>query len=195
MGYSVMFYAVDIPKLQATFGSNDERLLNEVMEARQADLDENDDFFEDYELAIDSRTALRELFNGNISEDDESAAALYGYVLKILCEHVGEFAGSDIYNTRILPFDSKLLSNGPPIPIPNSPDFPEIGHLTVEGIKAEQLAAANHISPSAPEFFDNMKEYTHHSLEADELMEELNAYQEILSDLADSGVGTVAFRH
>ena len=196
MSYSVMFYAVDVPKLQAIYGSKNEALLKEVIDARSADLDDNDAFFEDYGLPVDSRSAIRQIFEGTVPQDDLSVAAMYGYVLKILCEHLGEFAGGDIYSTRILPFDSKLMANGPPIPIPDDPgDFPEIGYLTKEGILAEKEAAANALPPSSPNFYDNMREFTHHALDEDELLEELEAYQDVLAELAETGLGTVAFRH
>lgn len=196
MSYSVMFYAVDVPKLQAIYGSNDKALLEDILKAQSEELDDNDDFFEDYDLEIDSRSALRNIFEGTVSREDLSTAAMYGYVLKILCEHLGEFAGSDLYSTRILPIESKLMANGPPIPIPDDTgDFPEIGFLTKEEIQAERKAAADPLSVSSPQFFENMKKHTHHVLTADELMEELGAYRDILDELADRGLGTVAFRH
>lgn len=196
MSYSVMFYAVDVPKLQAVYGSNDERLLKQVLKARSEDLDENDEFFEDYEVEVDSRTALRRIFSGEAPQGDRSVAAMYGYVLKILCEHLGQFVGGDLYSTRILPIESKLMENGPPIPIPVDPgDFPEIGHLTKEGILAEREAAAHPLPASSPHFFDNMKQHTHHALDADELLEEVETYWQVLDDLARRGLGTVAFRH
>lgn len=196
MSYSVMFYSVDIPKLQAIFGSNDDQLLQAVLDAQGDDLDDNDEFFEDYELDIDSRTIMRNIFAGNVPTDDTSVAAMYGYVLKILCEHIGEFVGGDIYSTQILPMDSKLMSNGPPIPIPNDPsDFPEIGFLTAEGVVAKHDAAQNSLSPDDTGFFDNMRKFTHHELDAEELTEEIEAYQEVLKELAERGAGTVAFRH
>ena len=194
MSYSVMFYAVDVPRLQSIYGSNDEALLNEVLEQQSQELDENDAFFEGYKLEIDSRSALRRIFAGTVPREDQSLAAMYGYVLKILCEHLGEFAGGDIYSTRILPMDSKLMANGPPIPIPHDVG-PEIGYLTKAGIEAERKAAANPLSPESPDFFKNMKENTYHVLDAEELMGELDVYRDILDVLSDLGVGTVAFRH
>jgi hypothetical protein len=191
-----MFYSVDITKLQSIFGSNDDALLKAVLDGKADDLDDNDGFFEGYDLTIDSRTAMRNIFAGNVPSNDTSVAAMYGYVLKILCDHIGDFAGGDIYSTQILPMDSKLMSNGPPIPIPNDPgDFPEIGFLTAEGVVAELDAALNAIPPDAPGFFDNMREYTHHELDEEELTEEIEAYKEVLGELVDQGKGTVAFRH
>jgi hypothetical protein len=195
MSYSVMFYAVDVPKLQAIYGSRDEALLKKVLKAQAEQLNDNDAFFEDYDLEIDSRTALRQIFEGAVPQTNGAAGAMYGYVLKILCEHLGKFAGGDIYSTRILPIDSRLMANGPPIPIPIPEDFPEIGYLTREGIQAERAAAAHPLPPSSPHFFDNMKEYTHHEMDEDELLEELEAYRQVLDELAARGTGTVAFRH
>ena len=191
-----MFYSVDIAKLQSIFGSNDHTLLQAVLDENADDLDDNDGFFEGDGLAIDSRTAMRNIFAGNVPTNDPSVAAMYGYVLKILCDHIGEFAGGDIYSTQILPMDSKLMSNGPPIPIPVDPgDFPEIGFLTAEGIVAEHDAALNALPADAPGFFANMREYTHHELDEEELAEEIEAYQEILGELVNDGKGVVAFRH
>lgn len=196
MSYSVMFYAVDVPKLQSLYGSNDTAVLEDVLNAQAEALDDNDAFFEGYDLPIDSRTALRQIFAGEVPQEDLSAAAMYGYVLKILCEYLGEFAGGDIYSTQILPIESKLMSNGVPIPIPNDPgDFPEIGFLTKEEIKVEQKAAANPLPTSSPQFFNNMQQHTHHVLDEEELLDELEAYQDVLQELANRGLGTVAFRH
>lgn len=196
MSYSVVFYSVDVPRLQAIYGSNDETLLNELLESQAEALDDNDAFFEGYELDIDSRTALRNIFAGTVSQDDQSLAAMYGYVLKILCEHLGEFAGGDLYNVRILPIESKLMQNGPPLPIPDDPaDFPEIGFLTAEEVESEKAAAANPLPSSSPHFYDKMREFTHHELDEEELLEELEAYQDVLEELSQGGRGTVAFRH
>lgn len=190
-----MFYAVDVPKLQSLYGSNDEGLLDAVLQQQAEELDENDEFFDGYELPIDSRTAMKQIFAGTVPPD-KSLAAMYGYVLKTLCEHLGEFVGGDLYNTRILPIQTKLMENGPPIPIPDDPgNFPEIGYLTHEGLQTELEAAANPLPSSSPDFFKNMQQYTHHSLSEEELLEELDCYQEILNDLIATGLGVVAFRH
>lgn len=196
MSYSVMFYSVDVPRLQAIYGSNDEALLNEVLASQANELDGNDEFFEDYGFDIDSRTALKNIFAGTVSQDDRSLAAMYGYVLKILCEHLGEYADSELYDVRILPIESKLMDNGPPLPIPDDPaDFPEIGHLTAEEVQTEKAAAAHPLPAASPQFFEKMHEFTHHELDEDELLEELEAYQEVLEELSAKGLGTVAFRH
>lgn len=195
MSYSVMFYAVDVPKLQAVYGSNDQALLDEVLTSRKEGIEENDEFFADYELEVTTSGALRNIIAGNVDVQDRQSGALYGYTLKMLCEHMGEFVGGDIYNTRILPITSKLMDNGSPIAIPEPEDFPEIGHLTKEGLVLELEAARNPLPSSSPNFFDNMHQFTHHSLSEDELMEELEYYQETLEDLIERGLGTIAFRH
>lgn len=195
MSYSVMFYAVDVPKLQAIYGSNDQALLDEILASRKEDVEENDEFFEDYELEVTTVGALHNIIAGNVDVQDRRSGALYGYTLKMLCEHIGEFAAGDIYNTRILPMNTNLLANGVPIPIPESEDFPEVGYLTKEGLVAELEAANNPLPHSSPNFFDNMRQFTHHSLSEDELLEELDYYKEVLEDLIERGLGTVAFRH
>jgi len=195
MSYSVMFYAVDVPKLQAVFGSNDQALLQEVMASQWEEIEENDEFAEDQELPLTTARAMQNIFAGTVDTSDRRLGGLYGYTLKMLCQHMGEFAAGDIYNTRILPFESKLLSNGVPIPIPEPEDFPEVGYLTQQGLVEELEAARNPLPTSSPHFFDNMHQFTHHSLSEDELLEELEYYQEVLEVLIARGLGTVAFRH
>lgn len=196
MSYSVMFYSVDVAKIQKLFGSADKASLDEILRKAAEELDENDEFFADYDLPIDSRTALRNLVAGEVPLEDRSLAAMYGYVLKIVCETLGEFVGSDVYHTNILPIETRLLTTGPPVPIPVDPgDFPEIGYLTAAEVERELQAARNPLPVDSPHFFDRMREYTHHELDQDELLDELEAYQEILDDLVGRGLGVIAFRH
>ena len=118
--------------------------------------------------------------------------------LRTLTEkELSNVAGGDTPTRPCASYETfQSIFGNPPIPIPDDPgDFPEIGYLTREGIELERQAAAKPLPASSPHFFDNMKQFTHHELDADELMEDIEAYREVLDELASRGTGTVAFRH
>jgi hypothetical protein len=138
MSYQHMFYGLDLDRLRSIYGSKDEAFVAEFLNAKADDLAGNDEFFGEMGDGFPtSETAVREIVAGDIPQR-EGAEAVYGYVLKILCEHLGQPIGDDVAAIRDHPYKSQLVANGPPIPIPiNLADFPEIGHLALADIPAE----------------------------------------------------------
>ena len=180
MGYLHMFYGVDLERLKGIYGAKDEDFLSEMLDAQGEELEGNDEFFEseiedgDYP---DSEAALREIVAGHVTH--KGAEAVYGYVLKIICEQIGEAIGDDVAAVRDHPYDSQLLSSGPPIPIPyDESDFPEIGFLAHADIPAEIERIDNAPTP------DN-----------EELAEDVDAYRATLEEALAKGVSIVSFRH
>ena len=136
-----MFYGVDLDKLKAIYGSKDESFLAEVIRAHAQDIKENDEWFED-EIKEDgfppTKQALREIVLGTFGTY-EGGEAMYGYALKIICEHIGHRVGADdVAEVAAHPYESQLVTSRPPIPIPyDESDFPEIGFLSLAQIPEE----------------------------------------------------------
>src|SRR5438067_1648657 len=120
MSYCHMFYGLNLEKLRSLYGSKDNGFASEVLAARAQDIKDNDEFFEE-EIEDgnfpDSKKALREIIAGVITPS-QGAEGMFGYVLKILCEHIGERIGKDVACVEDHRFASQLVASGPPIPIP-----------------------------------------------------------------------------
>lgn len=196
-----MFYALDVSRLKAIYGSDNQALVDEVLSARAEDIQNNDSFFdrEDGD-GLDSATALREIVSGKITPRD-GAEAMYGYVLKILCEHLGEHIGEDVACVRDHPYSSQLVSAGPPIPIPYDPgDFPEIGYLSVDDIPAE-IQRINAAPKKAKVSLKLLllswmtKGLIGRQMNDEEVKEDMDAYRNTLEAARNKGLGVVSFRH
>lgn len=208
MSYAHMTYGVDLGRLKALWGSKDEALLEEILDAQADELDSNDEFFEDMRdddedeededeggdeggAFPDSRTALREIVAGSIAER-EGAEAVYGYVLKILCEHLGEFLDGDIAEISQHPYESRMISNGSPLPIPiDHGDFPEVYHLPLEQIPEEIRRIDEAIAAGAKPRPD----VTWKAMDSDELIEDMQVYRDVLVQAQTCGLSLVSFRH
>jgi hypothetical protein len=203
MSYCHMFYGLDLHRLQSLYASGDEAFVAEVLAARAEELADNDGFFDepsDEANFPSSEMALRQIVAGSIP-NYEGAEAMYGYVLKILCEHLGESIGDDVAAVREHPYKSKLLTSGPPIPIPVDPgDFPEIGYLALEDIDGE-IARLDAKPPRARwslrrwlvrKLTGGMmgRQWTDADVAAD-----MAAYRETLVEAKDKGLSIVSFRH
>src|SRR4029079_4918799 len=82
--------------------------------------------------------ALRQIIAGKIKGPDW-AGFQYGYVLELLCEHLGQILPNDDVIAFIsdLEIPTALHESGPPIPIPTPRDFPSIGYLTAGQVREE----------------------------------------------------------
>ncbi|PHS18437.1 MAG: hypothetical protein COA78_02090 [Blastopirellula sp.] len=202
MGYMHMFYGVDLDRVQALFGSNDEAFVEDFLKAQAEELEDNDAFFEDEIEEGDcpsSETALREIVAGKILH--EGSPAMYGYVLKIICEHLGESIMYDVYAVSDHPYKSQLASSGPPIAIPDDPaDFPDIGHLSIKDIPAELQridAAPQKAKKSLVLSLINWasKGMIARQMDDDEAIEDMNAYRDTLKEAQSKNLSLVSFRH
>lgn len=202
MGYCHMFYGVDLKRIQALFGSNDTAYVDELIAGMGDELKGNDAFFAD---AIDEGTcpaseqALRHIVAGTIT--GANAEAMYGYVLKIICEREGEMLNGEVYAIRDHPYASKLVASGPPIPIPDDAgDFPEIGYLALEDIdgeieridKAPQRARRSLALTVLKWATRGMLRL---QMSDEEAVEDMAAYRESLIEAKKKGYSIVAFRH
>jgi hypothetical protein len=202
MGYMHMFYGLDLERLKALFGSNDQGFVAEVLSVRRQDFESNDDFFgvgTGEGGYPSSETALREMVGGTVTHPH--AEALYGYVLKIICEHLGRRIGEDVYAIRDHPYQSQLLHSGPPIRIPyDESDFPEIGYLALADIPAEiaRLDAAPRKARKSLRFmllgllFKGLARFQPSD---EEVADDMAAYRATLVAALESQVSIVSFRH
>jgi hypothetical protein len=198
-----MFFGLDLAKLQSIFGSNDQLLLEEILKAKAEELDDNDAFF-DYAIedksSPDSRTALREIFAGSLGQYS-NAAAMFGYVLKIICSHLGESIGEDVAAVRDHRYSSQLVASGPPLPIPyDRSDFPEIGFLSLADIPKEIAridAAPKKAKRSLALTLINLltRGMIGRQMSDEETAEDMAAYRNTLEEALSKGVSVVSFRH
>jgi hypothetical protein len=210
MGYSHMFFAVDVAKLKGLYGSKNDALLEEVLESQAEEIEDNDGFFED-EIedgdSPDTATALRDIFHGNPQRDAEGA--MYGYALKIICMHIGQpiYGGEEnVADVSAHPYDSLLMKSGIPIPIPEPSDFPVIGYLDFNQLDQEiALAKADHkkaASDSAEAMsairglLDGMGLGTRPGgINPEVIQQDIDTYVETLESAKKLGKGIVSFRH
>lgn len=203
MSYSHVFYGLNLNKLQSIYGSKDDTLVAEVSQAQAAKLKDNDGFFEDQIEQGNfptSETALREIVAGSFGQY-EHAEAMYGYVLKILCEHFGTPFGQDVAAVGDHSYKSQLVASGPPIPIPHDKsDFPEIGFLSLAEIPKEIKRIE-----AAPKRAKRLLVRTllhwltrgmiRPQMSNKEAVEDMNAYRKTLKEALDRKFSVVSFRH
>jgi hypothetical protein len=210
MGYSHMFFAVDVAELKGLYGSKNDALLNEVLNSQTEEIEDNDAFFED-EIADgelpDTATAVREIFHGTPRSDVDGA--IYGYALKIICQHIGQavWGGENgVANVADHPYDSLLVKSGLPIPIPEPGDFPVIGYLDFDQLDQELiLAKADHkkVASDSAEAMSAIRGLMNAMglgirsgrINAQDIQEDIDAYIETLESAKKLGKGLVSFRH
>ncbi len=199
MSYQHMFYGVDIDRLKKLYGSGDEAFATDLLRTQAEAIADNDGFFEDYDGVPSSDTALRDILAGNTNR--EGSEAMYGYVLKIICEHIGQPIGQDVAAVRDHPYKSQLEASGPPIPIPYTrADFPEIGYLSLADIPAEIKRIE-----AAPRKAKKSLLLTLLSLVSGgvigrqmsdaETAEDMEAYRATLQEALEKNLSVVSFRH
>ena len=205
MGYSHNFFALDVGKLKGIFGSKNDELMNQILKEQQEDINDNDAFFED-EIELgevpNTSTAIRQIFDGNPQMDAEGA--IYGYALKIICQHLGEPVWGGEYGVADVtdhPYKSNLLKSGIPIPIPEPSDFPMIGHLSLDQIDDEiELATGKHekTASDSAEALSALRSafgLRRGEINAEEIQEDIDAYVETLQKAKQLAMGLVSFRH
>ncbi len=187
MGYSHMFYAVDLDRLRAVSGSKDLELFEQIRR--------KSDSLEDDEL-----DALRRIVMGECLSDPDTEHC-YGYALKAICEYLGERIGSDVAVVRDHPYRSQLVANGAPVEIPYTRrDFPQIGYLAYADL-AKEYKLATETKPRAKwtlgGFF--LRKISGGILgrepNAEEIAEDMRAYAETLKECIDRKRSLISFRH
>lgn len=187
MGYSHMFYGVDLDRLRAVPGSEDRTLYQKIAKDEDS-------------LEEDERDALKRIIKGNC-QHKEGTKHLYGYALKAICEEIGEMVGEDVYAIRDHPYKSQLIANGPPIDIPyDGTDFPEIGYLDQSELAAEYRLATE-TKPKAKRTLVGflLRRLSGgaigREMDAEDVAEDMEAYAATLKECMDKNVSLVSFRH
>ena len=210
MGYSHMFYALDVSELQKIYGSKNEKLLSKILAEQAEEIEDNDAFFED-EIADgdlpDTSTAIRQIFDGNPNMDVDGA--IYGYALKIICEHLGEMVWGGEHGVADVtdhPYESMLAKSGIPMKLPAPNDFPMIGYLAFDNIDAEiALATGEHanVASDSAQQKSELRSIANSvglglrraQINAEDIKEDIEAYVETLENAKKLGKGVVSFRH
>lgn len=203
MGYQHAFYGIDLARLQALFGCRDQAVEEELLTKQAEELASINALFEQEPGSDEMPTAenaVREILSGEVGEYTH-AAAVFGYVLKVLCEHFGQPLGADVACVRDQPFSSQLVASGPPLPIPyDRSDFPEIGFLAVADIPAE-LARLDRAPRRAKRSF--VVSLIHwlsggvigRQMSDEETIEDMDAYRATLQESLERRLSLVSFRH
>ena len=204
MSYGHMFYGVDLDKLKAIYGSKDENLLTEMLRAQAQAIKGNDECFEDEikdEGFPPTKQALREIVLGAFGTY-EGGEAMYGYALKIICEHIGHRVGADdVANVADHPYESQLVASGPPVPIPyDETDFPEIGFLSLGQVPEElnridtaPKTTRRGVIPAALSLLTGGR--AGRQMTADELAQDVAAYRRTLTEALEKKLAVISFRH
>lgn len=176
MSYSHSFFAVDLEQIQALYGSGNSKPIAKLITHRPK-----------------LRPFLESIVSGEIDANADPAG--YGYALKELCESLGEQIGDEVADVRDHPYDSKLASSGPPLPIPYDPsDFPQIGFLRVSEIEEE----INRID-AAPAITGKRKIPGRRrgpaAQMAGAIADDVSSYRETLEEALQMGLAIVSFRH
>jgi len=166
MGYIVTAIAVELSKVSDALSSKDKQLVGALVQKFEDEFEQFDEMAADVaddeegEEPLRMRDALTQMVMGQ--EYSENFGFIYGYALEFLCRHFGEFlpnrewsampSGSDWAETvdeglnaagvaeSVLRVGMHLMNRGAPIAIPDIDDFPAIGYLRLDEIKAAKTA-------------------------------------------------------
>jgi hypothetical protein len=152
MSYGLMLYAVELDKVRAAVGSDDEKLRRSIGGRFKRDIAAADSWFSS---AIEGGCppryeALRHLIHG--APRVEGYAFQYAYAFKLLVEHYGRFLDNDgfmpIGFDYLEQVNAQLRALGvsaidveslayfhPPVELPIPGDFPGVGYLELETLR------------------------------------------------------------
>jgi len=153
VSYGVVAYATDIDRIRRFVGSADEEVLAASrLRLRTASLA---DLLDDYGSGAPSpEDVLAQLINGGPYDDRIGFA--YAYALEALIETYGAMLDNSAWYPAPLEWAKaveqqferlgasvpveRLVWGGSPVPLPRADDFPTIGHLEAEEVRALDLA-------------------------------------------------------
>lgn len=187
MGYSHMFYGVDLERLRSIPGSKDEALYEQIATTSDS-------------LGEEEQDALKRIIMGDCRKEPRTEY-LYGYALKAICEHIGEMVGDEVAAIRDHPYKSKLIANGPPIPIPyTGSDFPEIGYLDKAELAAEYRLATETKPKAKRTLLGFLLRKASggvigREMNAEDVAADMEAYAATLQECMDKQCSLVSFRH
>jgi hypothetical protein len=184
MSMGMQVYLVDEAQVKAVPGSNDAALLDELLD-REGQGESLEWLDEELEHAIEDECpgfthadALRDLFAGRVTRPE--AGFVYAYAFGHVCSALGEWVHNAFHrcNPEALQQLDKLFSahgvglrfNGglvddPPVPLPDAPDGPWLGHWPGAAVVAAapafraMRAAGPHGEPWFEELLTEVEEW------------------------------------
>ena len=136
MGYATHIYAVQLDRVRAVFGSDDDGLFRRI-QRRNAQVWRHNGRVNADAIArgepSDAR-ALREVIAGRVTRPEY--APIYGRALRAICSDLGTRLG-ELPDIRLLQLGSPLERFRLPVPLPPWDDLPIVSYLSEE----EEVAA------------------------------------------------------
>lgn len=174
MGYSTLFYAVDLSQLSNAIGSGEQTYVQEFAKRYPDEFEEDGD---------EDSPALRDVFAQLIAGDLEPTehGHQYGYALEVLCRIIGTPLPDEdaIGQLGPLELNSPLETLKHPVDIAKEVDqFPRISFLDVGEVKAER---------------DRLLTMDLSFPESDDIEEARMAYGECVRHATDAGQSIVTF--
>ncbi len=176
MSYGIMPFTVQLALVERAFGSQDAALVSAIAD-EFADLFEQDRFDADDEDELTLELALHEIVEGKPLR--EGYGSKYGYVLKMLCWHLGKHLPNAHFSSmdsdwadevdrglsragvppETLALSWHLIYRGSPVAIPEPDDFPAIGYLrAVEVTPALRALESANLAALEPEVREAVRE-------------------------------------
>ena len=137
MSYHVQTYLTNAADIRRVFGSKDIALYEKLADAFAAQFDEQNDYFSrDLPENVTYQSLLIDIIYGELRFPD--LAFVYGYIYEMLCGYYGEliYAPGGEFLTDY--FWAIRRTPKAFIPIPFSPDFPDIYSIERANLEAEK---------------------------------------------------------
>lgn len=170
MSYALSAYLMS-ERDARVFGCKDFGLCDEVVDVMSERFDECDEMLDfDDETPISHRDALREIFAGTITRPEY--AGVYGWAYEIYCSSMGERLNANPFSpchyewyerldefssSHNIPLSFRDLIHERPIAIPESDDWPCVGHWPRATIVAARRPLKSLRSSSDPDIADALR--------------------------------------
>jgi hypothetical protein len=137
MGYSTFAYGMDVERLASAKGSGNQELLSQIERDFAAELATISRDFRDSPIMAEA--ALREIVSGQVTHSREDAAAIYLYVVELMCRAFGRMLdGSEsIRYLEDLEWEIEERKLNAWLGLPSPLGFPDVSYWTPEQVRAE----------------------------------------------------------
>jgi hypothetical protein len=160
--YCTRICAVDINRIRAAFGSNDQGMPEAIAERYANDILLTDEWFslEIRHGAPTGREALAQIIAGKIG-GPEWAEVQYGFATELLCKYWGHWLGQTNSMGYLVDSDipTRLIECGPFLPIPRPYFFPNFLFLTAEQVREEWDTQVAHWDEEVEQEWKELRNY------------------------------------